>query len=129
MKPTVFLIEDDPLIIRMYERVFRLSEFEILIAKNGQEAMHMMENGEVSPDIILLDIMMPEANGLEVITWIKKDPKLSEVPIIVLTNLSGGKESRKKSLELGAEMFLIKSQHTPQEIVEIVRKTLESKKS
>jgi len=116
----VFFIEDDPLIIRMYERILRLNKFEFMISTNGEDGLKTLREGKFFPDIILLDIMMPHMNGLQVIEELKKDEKLSDIPIVVLTNLSAGEESRQKALDLGAELFLIKSQCSPQKIAEVV---------
>jgi CheY-like chemotaxis protein len=121
-KPLVFIVEDDPLMIRMYERIFRLSGFgAVELAGNGEEALDKLNKTEILPSIILLDIMMPKMNGFEVLTNLKANEKLKNIPVIVLSNLAG-QEDAKKAVEMGAALYLVKSDHTPKQVVD---KTLE----
>ncbi|OGG36715.1 hypothetical protein A2110_00045 [Candidatus Jorgensenbacteria bacterium GWA1_54_12] len=120
----IFLIEDDPLMTRMYERVLRLNGFSFTIAQNGKEALRVLREAEPLPRLVLLDIMMPEKNGLDVLRDMKQDLRLKDIPVIVLTNLSAGEEAGLKALSLGAALYLIKSQYTPKEVVEKIRSIL-----
>src|SRR3989304_182812 len=120
----IFLIEDDPLMTRMYERVLRLNGFSFTIAQNGKEALRVLREAEPLPRLVLLDIMMPEKNGLDVLRDMKQDLRLKDIPVIVLTNLSAGEEAGLKALSLGAALYLIKSQYTPKKVVEKIRSIL-----
>ena len=72
----IFLIEDDPLMTRMYERVLRLNGFSFTIAQNGKEALRVLREAEPLPRLVLLDIMMPEKNGLDVLRDMKQEKVL-----------------------------------------------------
>lgn len=122
----ILLIEDDPFLIDIYSRKFKKSGFEIKVAENSQKAFHIME--EKQPDLILLDIVLPQVDGWSILKKIKSDKSLSEVKIVVFSNL-GQKEEVEKGLGLGAIKYLIKAQHTPSEVVEEVKKILGNSKS
>jgi DNA-binding response OmpR family regulator len=116
----VFMAEDDSMLVRVYDRIFRMSGFEIDFAMNGDEAIAKLKNMDIKPSIVLLDVMMPNKNGFEVIQEMKKDPGLKDVPVIFLTNLYE-QADEKKGLELGAVAYLVKSQYVPSEIVTKVK--------
>ena len=76
-----------------------------------------------NPDIILLDLILPKRNGFEVLTMLKQDPEMRDIPVIVLSNLAED-ENLKKALAIGAEDYFIKAQHPINEIVEKVKERL-----
>lgn len=115
------IIEDDPLVARMYQRVFQFEKFEVSMARNGEEGIRKLK--KFKPNLILLDIMMPKLSGIDVLKDIKSNPKLKSTPVIVLTNLSG-MEDAEKALSLGAVKFIVKSKNKPKKVVKIVRKIL-----
>jgi len=115
----VFMAEDDPLMIRIYDRMFKSSGLELNAAFDGEDAMTKLKSMETKPDIVLLDIMMPKKGGFEVLEEMKKDESLKAIPVIMLTNLAGF-EDEKKGLTLGATAYMVKSQHSPKEIVDKV---------
>lgn len=116
-KTTVLIVEDDPLMIRMYERIFRFSGFAgVELAANGEEALAKMNTFSTPPEIILLDIMMPKMNGFEVLEHLKSDKRWKNIPVVILSNLAG-QDDAKKAVELGAALYLVKSEHTPKEVV------------
>ena len=112
----IFIVEDDPLMSRFYERNFRLNNYEVELAINGEDAIAKLETMEVKPTLILLDIMMPKLSGLDVLRHIKKNPVLAAIPVVMLTNLAKD-EYVDKALELGAVTYLIKSQYSAKEVV------------
>ena len=79
----ILLVEDDPLIYRMYQKLFTLEGFETEIAENGQEGLDKIASFQ--PDIILLDIMMPKMDGLELCLRLKKDPETKSIPVVMMT--------------------------------------------
>ena len=117
----ILLVEDDPLMLNMYQKAFSYEGFEIEIAKDGEEGLEKAKSQR--PNLILLDIMMPRLDGLELLKKFKADSNLTNIPVVMLTNLSGVKYE-KESLSLGAKEFLVKSEHDPKEVVEIVKKVL-----
>lgn len=116
MSTLLFLAEDDPLMSRMYERAFKSNGFDLKIAFDGEEAINMLKAMSPKPVVILLDVMMPKKSGFDVLRDIKADDTLKNIPVILLTNLAGEKDAE-KGLELGAVLYLIKSQYSPKETV------------
>jgi CheY-like chemotaxis protein len=121
----LFIAEDDPLMSRMYERAFRLGGHALSIAHDGEEALDLLQKTEEKPAVILLDVMMPKMNGFDVLRKVKEDPKLKEIPVILLTNLAGDQDAE-KGLSLGAVLYLIKSQYTPKQVVEKVEEIIKA---
>lgn len=121
------LVEDDPILVEMYQAKFELENHDVSVATNGEECLTLLETQ--SPDIILLDILMPKVNGFHVLKEIKKQPNLRTIPVILLTNLGEVEVDMNKELAraLGVADYLIKSHHTPDEVVEKVVKALEVK--
>ena len=111
----VFMVEDDSLLIHVYERIFRASGYEIVFAMDGEEAINKLKNMEEKPAVIFLDIMIPKKSGFEVMQIIKKDEKLNNKPVIFLTNLYEAADEE-KGTKLGAVEYLVKSQYVPSEI-------------
>ena len=117
-KKKLLIIEDDVFIRDIYQIKFEQEGFEVVMAENGIIAFEKMET--FLPDAILLDIVMPYMDGMEVLGKIKRNPSLTDIPIIMLTNISE-KEKVEKAVEDGANDFLIKSHFTPSEVVAKVR--------
>ncbi len=124
----IFIIDDEHPILKMYERTFTLSGFETETASGGVEALALLNSKKEKPDLILLDVMMPEMNGIEFLERIKKEDELKHIPVVILTNVGGNEGVNKRAMELGADLYLEKVAHAPAEIVEEARKLLESKK-
>ena len=117
----ILIVEDDPLISRMYQAVFKFEEFEVDMARNGEEGLEKVR--KFRPTLVLLDIMMPKLNGLDVLEEMKSDPKLKKIPVVVLTNLSGMKDAE-TALELGAVKYIVKTQNKPKAVVRQVKEIL-----
>src|SRR6266403_1599067 len=101
-----FMGEDDPLMARMYERAFRLSGHTLTIASDGEAALTVLPAMKEKPVAIILDVMMPKKSGFDVLTTLKADPAYKDIPMVMLTNLSG-KEDAEKALSLGAVAYLV----------------------
>jgi CheY-like chemotaxis protein len=125
----ILLIEDDLILQEMYEAKFTMEGFSTLRALNGSEAMALLKDNK--PDIILLDILMPEMNGFEFLKNLKKEPRYQTVPVILLTNLGGHgiDGDREMAYALGVRDYLIKSKHTPDEVVKKVKEVLAETKA
>ena len=117
----VLLIEDDPLIYRLYEKLFTLEGFEIELAENGQLGLDKLQS--FTPDIILLDIMMPTMNGMELLTKLKEDPATQNIPVVVLTNMSDMNVANMAQSK-GAQLVIIKSQTEPDDVIASVNAVL-----
>lgn len=118
----ILLVEDEDFIRDLYQRQLSLANLETDAFRNGKEALAALEKNTY--DLILLDIMLPDINGLEVLKIIKKDARSKKTPVVLLTNL-GQDTIIKEGFMLGAENYLIKASYTPDQIVEKVKALLE----
>lgn len=118
MATKVLIIEDDQLIQRMYEKIFTFEKFEVELASNGEEGLDKARS--VSPTIILLDVMMPKMNGIEVLEKLKQDPATRAIPVIMLSNLAGENDVE-TALSKGAVKYIIKSEYEPKQIADMVQ--------
>ncbi len=121
----ILIIEDDPFLADIYATKFGQEGFDIGMAADGESGFKKIE--EERPDIILLDIVLPKMDGLEVLRRTKESPELKDIPIVLLTNL-GQEEEVKRGLSLGAAQYLIKAHHAPGEVANIIKQILEKKK-
>jgi DNA-binding response OmpR family regulator len=115
----VLLAEDDKFISRAYSDGLTRAGFEVLLAVDGKVALEMAKKDK--PNIILLDLIMPEVNGFEVLTELKKDDILKDVPVIILSNL-GQETDIQKGRELGAIDYLIKANYSMTEVIAKIKK-------
>ena len=117
----VLLVEDDPLVYRLYQKLFKLENFEIETAENGQIGLDKLKT--FHPDIILLDVMMKTMNGLDMLTKLKADKATADILVVVLTNVADMRITQLAS-EHGAVTVLIKSQSEPADVVGMVKGVL-----
>ena len=117
----ILLVEDDSFLLGMYADKFRAEGFEVYVAGNGAKALKLIR--EKLPDAVLLDVILPNMDGFEVLRELRRDADLKNIPVILLTNLSQ-KEEVRKGMELGVKDFLIKAHFMPQEVVEKVKQVL-----
>lgn len=119
----MLLIEDDLLMVRMYQRKFAKDGYDVQVGLDGTEGLEQIKGG-FEPDIVLLDIMMPRMNGFEFMEAVKKEPKWKNQPIILLTNLSDTEENIQQGLKLGARGYIVKSETPVEEVVRIVEQNI-----
>lgn len=118
MNKKILLIEDDDLIREMYAGELTKNGFEVSACPNGEKGLEVLKMGQF--DLVLLDIMLPGINGLEVLKLIKQDPKTKELKVVLLTNL-GQETVIKLGFGLGAVGYLIKSAYNPDQIIKEVQ--------
>ena len=117
----IAIIEDDIVISQMYRMKFEAEGFEVQTAENGRTGVELAE--KMHPDIILLDIRMPEMNGDEALKKIRATDWGKHVPVLVLTNL--GEEEAPPTLKaLGIHSYIVKADFTPRQVVERVKQAL-----
>lgn len=122
MAQKILIIEDDQSLREVYAEVLRDDGFDVDEAINGVDGLKKAR--ERSYDLVLLDIMLPKIDGLELLKELRNSPETRGLKIVLLTNL--GRESIiKEGFELGADGYLIKSEHDPGQILEEVKKFLE----
>lgn len=117
----VLIVEDDRYISKMYQLKLSLDGMEVQVADNGRIGVEKLK--EFTPDIILLDILMPELDGYEVLKIVKGDPETKNIPVLILSNL-GQEDHIQKGMQLGAVGYIIKSQYTPSRVVEKIKEVL-----
>ena len=118
----ILIVDDDPLYIRIYQLKFKVDGHTVETAVDGKEALTKIES--FTPDLILLDIMMPEMDGFEVLRRLKANPKTKKIPVVLLTNLGGDDADTLKGIELGAVAYLVKSAYTPKEVLQKIKEIL-----
>lgn len=121
IKKKIILIEDDHFLVRALSLKFAKSNFELIVIENGTEALDSIR--KEMPQIVFLDIMLPHKSGFEILEEMKKDEKLKNIPVLILTNLRQDEEV-KHGLSLGASEYLVKIDVGLDEIVERVNKYL-----
>ncbi|MFA6422902.1 MAG: response regulator [Patescibacteria group bacterium] len=122
----IMLVEDDKILQEMYNARLEAESFEVKVAENGREAINQLKDWH--PDLILLDIMMPEMNGMEVLHYLKSEPKTEKIPVFILTALGQSKD-REAGLKAGADDYIVKSDLMPKEVVEKINQVLKVKSS
>jgi CheY-like chemotaxis protein len=121
---TILLVEDDFSIRQMYTTLFEQRGFTVITADTGTAGL---EEAKKQPDIILLDVELPELTGIGVLKQLKTDKGLKHIPVVMLTNLSDDTVMR-EAIEYGAESYFLKSEGEPQDIVTMVHGILNEHK-
>jgi DNA-binding response OmpR family regulator len=122
----VLVVEDEDFLMLALEDNLVAEGYAVDLAKNGEEAIEKIKKRK--PDLVLLDILMPKQDGFYVLGEIRKNPEWKLIPVIVLSNL-GEDETVKRSLDMGADDYFVKSQHPIQEIIEKAKDYLEGRKA
>lgn len=115
---TVLLVEDDPLLIKMYKAKFANEGINLLVAEDGEAGLSVATSHR--PNFIVLDVMMPKMSGLDLLEKLMQNQDTKNIGVIVLSNLSQEKES-KRALELGAKEYILKASLTPKELIDKIK--------
>ena len=115
------IIEDDPAISQMYRMKLETEGYKVETAENGKIGLDMIE--KMKPDMVLLDLMMPEMNGDEMLEIMRATEWGKDIPVIVLTNM-GEQEIPEKIEKLGINAFILKAEMTPKQVEELVKKEI-----
>jgi len=121
MSHKLAIIEDDPAISQMYRMKFESEGYKVETAENGKIGLDMIE--KMTPDMVLLDLMMPEMNGDEMLEIMRATEWGKDIPVIVLTNM-GEQEIPAKIEKLGINAFVLKAEMTPKQVEELVKKEI-----
>lgn len=84
-RATIFIAEDNPILRQGLDRALSASGYEVATAATGEEALEMLESGSVTPDLLLLDVMMPGMSGFEVLRRLQAHPRRREMPVLMIT--------------------------------------------
>lgn len=118
-KKRVLIVEDEPMLKKMYKKILADNDFETAVASNGKEALEIAR--DFVPALVLLDLLMPEMTGFELLNQLKADEMLKYVHVLVITNVFADK---KELIEKGADDVLLKVDYTPEQVVDKIREIL-----
>ena len=121
MSQKIAIIEDDLAIAMMYRMKFEAEGYKVETASNGKLGLALAE--EMKPDMILLDLMMPEMTGDEMLEAMRKTAWGKHIKVIILTN-SGEEAAPPEIKELGVEAYVAKAEMTPRQVAELVKSKL-----
>jgi len=123
-KVKILIVEDDKSIRELYELKLGKNGFDVYTAENGGTGWDLIQ--QELPDIVLLDVMMPVMNGFQVLKKLKSNNETKEIPVVILSNF-GEVDQMTEGFVAGATDYLVKAEHTPADVVEIVNETLKNK--
>lgn len=124
MNKKIAIVEDEAILQTALKEWFETDGYEVLAITTGKEALEQIPKEK--PDLILLDVILPEINGFEVMKKLKASEETRHIPIVILSNL-GDEQNRKRALELGAIDFLLKAEHDLDEVRKRVGQILDKK--
>jgi len=121
MEQTILIAEDEEIILNLLQRRLTTEGYRVLVAKNGVECLEVLK--KETPDMLLLDIIMPKKDGFEVLEAMRKDEVLRAVPVVIISN-SGQPLELERAKKLGVKDWLVKIEFDPKEVIEKVKKAL-----
>lgn len=121
-KYKILIIDDDEFLLDMYSIKFKELGYNVEIAFSGSDALEKIKKG-LEPDVVLVDIVMPNMDGFEFLRQAKKENLLKKSKVVVLSNL-GQEEDIKKGKELGADDYIVKAYFTPMEVTKKIEALL-----
>lgn len=120
-KTKLLIIEDDRFIAKMYQTKLNLEGFDVEVAENGAIGVEKIKS--FGPDLVLLDIIMPEMDGFAVLEAIRDDDSINSTSVVVMSNLAQ-EDHLKRAKALGAKDYIVKSQFTPMDVVKKIKEVL-----
>ncbi len=102
----ILVVDDEPMMISLISSILNRFDYHVITAQNGNEALLKMAG--VRPDLVLLDINMPEMDGFETLKRIKAKEAYARIPVVMITGLNSDRETKIRCLDLGADDFLTK---------------------
>jgi CheY-like chemotaxis protein len=121
---TIFLVEDDEVVVQVYRAKFLREGFGVEVAEDGLVAVKML--AAMKPDVVVLDLMMPKLSGVDVLKYIRSNPALKGTPVIILSNAHMTSLAQ-EAAAIGAERSLLKSSCTPRQLIDVINNLLSGK--
>lgn len=122
LQKKILIVEDNETYRKVLKNAMQVSGFKVLEAENGLRGLEVMRGDR--PDLVLIDVYMPVMDGLTMLTEFKRDVQLMNIPAVMLTNVQ---EELENAVKKGAEEALLKSSLTPNQIIDVCKKHLQSK--
>jgi CheY-like chemotaxis protein len=119
--PKILIVEDDTLVSRLYQKVFKFENYDVDFAMDGEQGLEKAKTNK--PTLILLDVMMPKMNGLQLLEKLKSEESTKSIPVVMLTNLAGQQDAE-EALKRGAVKYIMKSEYQPKQIVSMVKEVI-----
>lgn len=120
-KKTIFLVEDDDIVVDLLVRRLKKSGYAVEVAPNGRVGLEMIQ--QKKPDLVLLDMLLPELDGFGVIEGLEKMKLLPDLPVIIISN-SGQPIEIERAMKKGIRDYLIKINFNPDEVLEKIKEVL-----
>ena len=117
----ILLIEDEKILVEMYKDKFTQVGFEVISAFESEEALKLVKKEK--PDLILLDILLPKENGIFFLEKLRKKLKMISIPVVAFSNYDD-LDVKKQAFELGVKDYLIKTNYTPKQIIDKIKRYL-----
>ena len=117
----ILLIEDEKILAEMYRDKFTQAGLKVYLAFDSKEGLALAKKEK--PDLIVLDILLPRENGIVFLTWLRKEPEISSIPVVAFSNYDDP-ETKRQAAKLGVKDYLIKTSYTPSEIVAKIKQLL-----
>lgn len=121
---SVLLIEDDSAIIDVYETAMKNARIDLEVIRWGTEAIKKIKNIQTKkqkkPGLVLLDLILPDINGMEILKEIKENNETKDIPVFVLSNYTA--EALEQAGNIKPEKFILKTNITPTELIELIKK-------
>ncbi|MFC1789794.1 response regulator [Patescibacteria group bacterium] len=117
----ILLIEDEKMLADMYKEKFVEAGYKIVFSPNAEEGIEIAKKEK--PDLIILDILLQKANGISFLEKLRNDLDIASIAVVAFSNLDDP-ETRKRAMNLGVKDYLIKTNYTPQEIIDEIKKYL-----
>jgi len=115
----ILIVEDEEFLVEMYKAKFELENFQVISAFSSEQAISILKKN--IPDLILLDVLLPEKSGITFLEETKQIKNISKVPIIIFSNYDDS-ATRNRAKQLGAESYLIKTEFTPKQLLGKIKK-------
>ncbi|MGC8851936.1 MAG: response regulator transcription factor [Minisyncoccia bacterium] len=122
-QPIILIVEDEPFLASILQLKLEKDNFKTFRASDGEEAITMLTEQGIKPDLILLDLILPKKNGFEVLETIKQDPQLEKIPVIIISNL-GQPSDIERGKSLGVIDYFVKARFSIDELVDKVKEEL-----
>jgi len=122
-KPTILLVEDDPFLSSILQLKLDKENFKTIRAADGEEALNLLVEQGIRPDLILLDLILPKKNGFEVLETIRQDPTLEKLPVVIISNL-GQPSDIDRGKALGVIDYFVKAKLSVDELVNKIKEEI-----
>lgn len=118
----VLIIEDDTFLHELCKKKFMHAGYGVVSAFAGHDGLNKIKKEQ--PALILLDLLLPEMDGLDLLQQLKNNPTTAQIPVIIMSNYSD-RERVQKGIDLGAKDYIIKAHFTPEDIVKKAKSVME----